>query len=365
MRNPVSRPLLAVVVLVLLCPSHSQTPTPQPTTAPVCIETEQCCYSDCECNQCWRHDSVCQVSVPAYGDASTLQGGQKLCPFNPSAPMCETTSSCYFWLKESGTKTYMCPSAACDTEIVNYCGGLGYVHPSVQQAVITPPSELDLGCAPLIRLGTAPYSDWAQEYDTDYTPANAPAWPSAWTTRAGIGGTVGGASYYAINFELSASVTLTTFRTDLSSALNVDEFYVSVSSSGTNSVQAKVYTAEASTTAQLIIAGTYTSAASLSSYTFTSTPTYSWTVVSNSCYCESPPGGCGAGYADSTLCPVDNNVTSGYETSAEARSGIDSIEPTDFSNLGAMTGSGIIVGSMLVASVGGIYLILTVTLRTM
>ena len=61
----------------------------------------------------------------------------------------------------------------------------------MQQATFPVLATLDLGCAPMVRLGIAPYSDWGQERDIETTPATASAWPTAYTTRVGIGDSVG------------------------------------------------------------------------------------------------------------------------------------------------------------------------------
>ena len=87
-------------------------------------------------------------------------------------------------VQEAGSKTYMCPSAACDNMIISHCTSLGYVHPAEKKVAMPQLTKLDLGCAPLVRLGIAPYTDWVQPYDTPATVSTASPWPAAWTTRA-------------------------------------------------------------------------------------------------------------------------------------------------------------------------------------
>jgi len=184
------------------------------------------------------------------------------------------------------------------------------------------------------------------------TVSSASAWPTAWTTRD----TLGGASHYEIVYSLSSSPTLSTFRTNLAAALTTNEYYVAVSSSA-NTVTAKVYTAETGAVASKIADwNSYKDATALDSYTFSTTPTSSWKKVSNKCYCASPPSDCGAGY-DAGTCLIDTS-TKDLLTSTQARSGIESIEAGDFSQVGDLMTGGIIVASIVVASLGIMYFII-------
>jgi len=319
----------------------------------ICDEFAQCCYSNCECEYCWRHDAVCQVDVPAYGQGTTMINGEKRCPnFQKDSPVC-TSSSCYFWTKDSGGKTYTCASSACDLIIVDYCTGLGYIHPSKQQATFASLTSLDLGCAPMARLGIAPYSDWGQERDVDMTPATASAWPAAYTTRAGIADAIGVASYFQIEFTLSSAPDLGNFRTNLAEAVGLEAFFVAVTGSG-SAVTAKVYTGNTGIAASRITTDAYVSQTTMNSYTISSN-TYSYEQVTSSCYCKNPPDDCGAGYdAGSPTCTVDN-ITSQYKTSTDARSGIASLGVGDFSKAGDLMVGGIVVGSVLAGSLGVIW----------
>jgi len=214
------------VLVALFAPAAMPTnaPTNAPTIAEKCVDFERCCYDSCTCDKCWRSNdaAACQSSLPPYGHSSTLQGGKKLCPFNPDSEMCDPSSACYFWMAEAGSKTYMCPSAACDNMIISHCTSLGYVHPSEKKVAMPQLTKLDLGCAPLVRLGIAPFSDWVEPYDTPATVSTASPWPAAWTTRAPDGA----GSHYHIVYELSSSTDLNTFRTNLAAALGINEYYV-------------------------------------------------------------------------------------------------------------------------------------------
>jgi len=332
----------------------------------VCDEFAQCCYANCECNYCWRHDAVCQVDVPQYGAGTTMLNGQKYCPgFQPDSPVCATDSMCYFWTKESGGEKYNCPSAACDAIIIDYCGGLGYVHPSEQQTALPALSNLDIGCAPLIRLGIEPFSDWAQERDVETSPATAEAWPAAYTSRSGRGDTVGVSSYYQIDLTFSTAPTdLSSLRNNLAEAISLDRYFVHVSGTDT-AVTAKVYMAETavSTTAQTAVSrittGAYKTQESMNSYSITSSA-YIYKQMTSTCYCKDPstaPAECGAGYdAGSPTCTIDN-VTSTYLSSIDARSGVESLEAGDFSKAGDMMVGGIVVGAVLIGSLGVIWIV--------
>jgi len=282
------------------------------------------------------------------------RAAKKLCPFDPDSPMCDPSSACYFWTTETGGQTYMCPTAACDDMIISHCTSLGYTHPSEKRVAIPELTKLDLGCAPLVRLGIAPFSDWVQPYDTPATTSTASAWPAKWTTRAPDGA----GSHYQVMYTLSSSPDLSQFRANLATALAIDQYYIKDLTVSGTTVTVKVYTAETGAVASKIASwASYQGSTALSSYTFTSTPVSSWKKVSNSCYCASPPSDCGAGY-DAGSCLPDT-VSQGFTTSTSARSGIASVPASDFSNTGDWIVGGIYVATILFASLGIIYFIFT------
>ena len=197
---------LTITALTILLQCHrGLAQTSNETEPDVCDEFGQCCYPSCACNKCWQHDSVCQVDVPAYGEGTTMISGQKSCPgFAKDSSVCQS-DTCYFWTKVltplkhasqvvvqvSGGKSYNCAAAGCDLLIIDHCTGLGYVHPSLQNAKMPTLTKLDLGCAVLVRVGIAPFSDWGQERSVGHTTATVAAWPATYLIRPGLGDTSG------------------------------------------------------------------------------------------------------------------------------------------------------------------------------